>query len=117
MVDPGSVVVTIDRWTLAEELWLYGEDALYLAPLAMGDCDLLRVWLLGGTALMTGRARSGSEAAALAAVELLEGRERPLARNRRRPRSGLPDLGRAPENRLADVHRIQKACAFPHPWD
>jgi hypothetical protein len=26
--DPGVTLVTVDRWTLAEELWSFGEDSL-----------------------------------------------------------------------------------------
>lgn len=31
----------IDRWTLSEELWLYGEDDLHLRPLQMSDAELV----------------------------------------------------------------------------
>lgn len=32
--DRGVTLVTTDRWTLAEELWSFGEDSLY--PVALG---------------------------------------------------------------------------------
>jgi hypothetical protein len=116
VVAPGTVTVAIDRWSLAEELWLYGEDTLYLAPLDMSDTDLIDLWLLAGTVMLSGRARSGSEAAVMAAVELLEGNARPLARTRRRPRRRLPNLAQSPEERMADVRRIERTHSFPHPW-
>jgi hypothetical protein len=42
--DPGVTLVEIDRWTLPEELWSFGEDALYSMPLQMSDEDMIRVW-------------------------------------------------------------------------
>ena len=83
--------VEIDRWSLSEELSLYGEDDHYVKPLDMSDSDLFQVYRLGGEVYRGGKARSGGEAAALAAVTLIEGRERPLARKRRRPRSKLTE--------------------------
>jgi hypothetical protein len=35
--DPGVTLVQIDKWTLAEELWSFGEDSLYREPLRMDD--------------------------------------------------------------------------------
>jgi hypothetical protein len=109
-----QVFVTIDRWTLAEELWLFGEDTAYLKTLDMSDDDLLRVWTLAGRILS--EADSGSVAAARAAIVVIEGRERPLTRARRRPRSKLPKFDVPTEQRLDDVHRIEVAAQFPHPW-
>ena len=56
--DPGVTLVTVDRWTLAEELGSYGEDALYLRPLEMSDDDVVRVWDLAGKIYLKGEGRS-----------------------------------------------------------
>jgi hypothetical protein len=65
---------------------------------------------------MKGEARSAGEAAARAAVVTLEGRNRPLARRRRRPRRDRPDFGRTFDERLADVERIEDSETFPAAW-
>jgi hypothetical protein len=44
----GTLLVSIDRWSLAEELWSFGEDAIHLAPLQMSDEEMVRVWVLAG---------------------------------------------------------------------
>ena len=54
--DPGVTLVTVDRWTLAE-LWSFGEDALYAAPLRLSDEDMVRLWLLAGRLYLSGEAR------------------------------------------------------------
>jgi hypothetical protein len=110
------VSVVIDRWTLAEELWLFGEDDLYRVPLQLADEELIRLWIHAGETHFSGRGRSGSEAAALALVELVEGKPRSLARRRRRPRSRRPTFAETSEQRSADVHRIQREHSFPHEW-
>jgi hypothetical protein len=113
------VAVVIDRWTLAEELWSFGEDTLYLAPLDFSDEDMVRLWVLAGEFYFGAQAsaRSGGEAAALAAVELVEGEPRPLKRSRRRSQAKRPSFAETPQQRWADTHRIEKAMSFPHPWD
>jgi hypothetical protein len=111
------MVVSIDRWTLAEELWLFGEDDLYRLPLEMADEDMIRLWLLAGEIYIEGSARSGSEAAALALVRTAEGRARPLVRSRRRPKSQRPTFSETAEQRRADVHRIERKHSFPHRWE
>ena len=108
--------VIIDRWSLAEELWSFGEDDLYRVPLDMTDEDLIRLWQVAGETYLDGSARSGGEAAALALVRLVEGRVRPLARTRRRPKAQWPTFHETPEERRADVFRIQRQHDFPHPW-
>jgi hypothetical protein len=40
--------VSVDRWTLAEELWSFGEDDLYLAALDLSDEEMIQVWKRGG---------------------------------------------------------------------
>jgi hypothetical protein len=45
----GVTLLEIDRWTLAEELWSFGEDSLYCEPLRMDDEAMIRVWVLAGS--------------------------------------------------------------------
>jgi hypothetical protein len=111
------MIATIDRWTLAEELWSYGEDELHRLPLEMSDEDMIRLWRRAGEACLRDDVRSGSEAAAVAFVTMIEGEPRPLARRRRRPQSQRPAFGETSEQRLADVHRIEREHDFPHSWD
>jgi hypothetical protein len=113
---PGVTMVSLDRWTLAEELWSFGEDALHRVPLEMSDDDLVRVWVVAGRLYEQDEARSAGEAAAAAAVSVIEGRRRPLARRRRRPRAKRPDFGQTLEERRADVQRIEESDAFPEIW-
>jgi hypothetical protein len=54
-------------------LWSFGEDSLYREPLHLEDEAMIRIWLLGGRRLLRGPARSSGEAAAAAAVEVIEG--------------------------------------------
>jgi hypothetical protein len=35
--DPGVTLIETDRWTLAGELWSFGEDSLYPAALQLSD--------------------------------------------------------------------------------
>jgi hypothetical protein len=112
----GVTLVTVDRSTLAEELWSFGEDELYLAALDLSDDEMIRVWKLAGRLYMNGDARSAGEAAALAALSTLEGRKRPLVRKRRRPKRNRPDLGRTLDERLEDVYRIEDGESFPAAW-
>jgi hypothetical protein len=39
--DPGVTLVETDRWTLAEELWSFGEDSLYPVALQLSDEDMV----------------------------------------------------------------------------
>ena len=112
----GVTLVTVDRWTLAEELWSFGEDELYLAPLEMSDEQLVAVWKLAGKLYMKDEARSVGEAGALAAVALVEGKRRPLARARRRPQAGRPQFEKTTEERLEDVGRIEESESFLEVW-
>jgi hypothetical protein len=109
-------LLSVDRWTLAEELWSFGEDELYLAALDLSDAEMIQVWKRAGRLYMNDDARSGGEAAALAAVAVLEGRGRPLARKRRRPQRARPRFEQTLEERLDDVHRIEDSESFPEPW-
>ena len=112
----GVTLVSVDRWTLAGELWSFGEDELYLAALELSDEEMVRVWKLAGRLYMKGDARSAGEAAALAAVSILEGRKRPLARQRRRPKRNRPDFGRTLNERLEDIERVEDSASFPAAW-
>jgi hypothetical protein len=109
-------LVTVDRWTLAEELWLFGEDSVSQAALEISNEDMVSLWLRAGKALLKGDARSSGEAAALAAVAVIEGHKRPLARKRRRPRAGRLRFEQTPEERYADVERIEESESFPEKW-
>jgi hypothetical protein len=115
-VGPGVFIVTVDRWTLAEELWSFGEDSLYLAPLQMSDEELVRVWVVAAELYWNGEARSAGEAAALAVLVVVEGQRRPLARKRRRPQAQCPRFEQTLAERLADVHRIEESESFPSSW-
>jgi hypothetical protein len=112
----GITLVTVDRWTLAEELWSYGEDELYLTPLEMSDEQLVAVWELAGKLYMKEEARSAGEAGVLAAVAVIEGKRRPLARKRRRPQSQRPKFEATLEERLEDVSRVEESESYPEAW-
>lgn len=77
---------------------------------------MIRVWLLAGKLSLRGPARSAGEIAALAAVEVLEGRRRPLARRRRRRQADRPEFNKAPEERYADIERIEESEHFSERW-
>jgi hypothetical protein len=114
--DPGVTLVCVDRWTLAEELWSFGEDSLSQAALELSDEEMVSLWLRAGKALLKGHARSSGEAAALAAVAVIEGQQRPLFRKRRRPRAGRLRFEQTPEERYADIDRIEESKSFPEKW-
>jgi len=85
--------VSVERQTLAEDLWEYGEDDLAHQAILLSDLNLGRVGVLTGRILLSeeeatpsGASPMLSKACALAAVEVIEGRRRPLARRRRRVR-------------------------------
>ena len=44
--DPGVTLIETDRWTLAEELWSFGEVSLLSVALQLSDEDMVRLWLL-----------------------------------------------------------------------
>jgi len=114
--DPGVTLVQIDKWTLAEELWSFGEDSLYRTALRMDDEEMIRVWVLAGRLSFHGKARSSGEAAALAAVEVIEGRRRQLTNTRRRRQAERPDFHRTPEERYAEIERVEESESFPQMW-
>jgi hypothetical protein len=114
--NPGVTLVQIDKWTLAEELWSFGEDSLYPEPLRMDDEEMIRVWVLAGRLSLHEKARSSGEAAALAAIEVIEGRRRRLARTRRRRQADRPNFHRTPEERYAEINRVEESESFPQTW-
>jgi hypothetical protein len=114
--DPGVTLIETDRWTLAEELWSFGEDSLYPVALQLSDEDMVRLWLLAGRLLLKEKARSSGEASALAAVAVIEGRQRPLARKRRRPQATRLGFEQTPEERYAEISRIEDSPSFDEKW-
>jgi hypothetical protein len=98
----------VDRWTLAEDLWRWGEDALATEVLAISDDTLFSIWLAAGDLARRGDQPSRSVAwgVAAAAVQVIEGQERPLARRRRRPKTELPDFGGTVDERVASVSEL-----------
>jgi hypothetical protein len=82
----------------------------------MADEDMVRVWVAAGKLLMGESARSSGEAGAMAAVEVIEGRRRPLARRRRRRQADRPNFERTPEQRYDEIRRIEDGDSFPEHW-
>jgi hypothetical protein len=103
-----SLDVVTDRWTLAEELWAFGEDDLYQRVLALSDRQMVKVFQRAARLYWDGDARSAAVALAMAAVTVLEGRPRPLARRRRRPKRDAPVFDVSLDDRLDDVSRLGK---------
>jgi hypothetical protein len=114
--DRGVTLVQTDRWTVAEELWSFGEDALYPVALELSDEDMVRLWLVAGRLLLNEKAGTSGEAAALAAVEVIEGKRRPLARKRRRPRASRLRFEQTPEERYDEIRRIEESPTFRDEW-
>jgi hypothetical protein len=114
--DPGVTLVEIDRWTLAEELWSFGEDGLYVMPLQMSDEDMVRVWLLAGKAVPEGRGAIDRRDRCSGRGSVLEGKRRPLARRRRGRQADRPRFDQTPEERYADINRIEESESFPEWW-
>ena len=104
-----SVRVLMSAKSLARELWSYGEDDLW--PQAL----VLEPETLAGLSAEFGRLRTDAEAVAriwpdapdeafllIPAIERLEGRRRPAARARRRPRTNMPAILRPETEDPAD---------------
>jgi hypothetical protein len=87
-------VIWTKREDLADDLWRFGEDALAQRVANVGDVSAQQLELIGQVssryatgdeyASASGRGMMISKALAHGAVEVLEGRERELARKRRR---------------------------------
>ena len=85
---------------MAIDLWRYGEDDLWKRVLTLPDRTMKQIGeradqhLIYGPTTRAGDSMLISKALALAAVEVLEGKPRPLKRVRRRPESERPGLPR-----------------------
>lgn len=106
-VRSGPDYLVTDRWTLAEQLWAFGEEGLYERVLTLSDRQLVEVFRAAARLFSDGQARTGAVALAMAVVAAFEGRPRPLARRRRRPKRAAPVFAAAPEDRLDDISRLQ----------
>jgi len=91
-------VVTSAKW-LARELWAFGEDelwprALVLEPQAIADLSAEFGRLRGDPAAVARIWPQAPDEAFLLipVIELFEGRRRPASRNRRRPRTAMPQI-------------------------
>jgi len=93
------VLVLTSAKSLARELWAYGEDDLWPQALVFEPATL------AGLAAEFGRLRTDAEAVGrvwpdapdeafllIPVIERLEGRRRPAARSRRRPRTHMPAI-------------------------
>ena len=80
---PGPALLGSNRRGLALQLRSYGEDAIALAVEAASDETIWAISRRGGE-LMFSSGENIPRALCLAAVELIEGNARPLARKRRR---------------------------------
>ena len=94
--DPGVTLIETDRWTLMR--------------------TSVRLWLVAGGYLLKERARSSGEATALAAVAVIEGNQRPLTRKRRRSQANGLRFEQTPEERYAEVSRIEDSPSFDEKW-
>jgi hypothetical protein len=47
---------------------------------------------------------------------VIEGKQRSLARNRRRPQARRPSFEQTPEERYAEISRIEESEGFPEKW-
>lgn len=74
-----------ERRAIAADLWAYGEDELAERAASLSDAQLNRLGELASDWSGASGARLLSTATALAAIEVMEGKPRPLARQRRRP--------------------------------
>src|SRR5687768_7164516 len=102
-----ELYLVMDRWTLAEQLWAFGEDALCERVLTLSDRQMLEVFRLAARLFTDGDARTGAVALVTAAVAILEGQQRPLTRRRRRPKRDAPLFDVPLDDRLSDVSRLQ----------
>src|SRR6185312_4634044 len=103
-----SVRVLMSAKSLARELWCYGEDDLW--PQAL----VLEPETLAELSAEFGRLHTDADAVAriwrdapdeayvlIPAIERLEGKRRPAARSRRRPRTAMPAILRPDSDRAA----------------
>ena len=94
----GEVRVTFSAAGAATDLWAFGEDALADVVLAFSEEELLAAWRQAAAfydpsvALpVEGRNVTRGHVVAFACMHRIEGSIRPLARQRRRPASAVPE--------------------------
>ena len=94
----GELRVVFSLGGAASDLWAFGEDDLAEAALAMSDDQLIAAWRIAATYYdetwplpVTGRRITLGHVVAFATMAVLEGDVRPLARQRRRPKSSTPE--------------------------
>ncbi|MDQ3640863.1 MAG: hypothetical protein M3450_05175 [Actinomycetota bacterium] len=101
----------------AGELWAFGEDDLAQRALDLSEQQLLAAWRLAETydspdfpLPVYGRTITNGHVMAFAVMSVLEGDIRPLARERRRPKSHMPEAIRmaaaSPGPSVMTVHRL-----------
>ena len=109
--------MTFSIGVAAADLWLFGEDDLAHAALKLSDEQLFHAWLHAARYYdadyplpVTGRRVTLGHVVAFAVMAVLEGRLRPLARQRRRPAHAMPaEIAHAkdtPGPSAAEVHRM-----------
>jgi hypothetical protein len=103
----GPDALVTDRWSLAEQLWAFGEDDLCGRVLTVSDRQLTDGFTHAARLFSDGDARTGAVALAMAVVATIEGSERPLARRRRRPKRDAPVFAASLEDRLDELSRLQ----------
>jgi hypothetical protein len=93
----GSTSIVFSADQAAAALWTYGEDGLVDRASRLTQEDLRRVWALAGSHwredhdLPLKSRLVLDKVTAFACIEYLEGRLRPLRRERRRPRQSMPE--------------------------
>jgi len=81
----------------AAALWTYGEDDLAERALALTDGQMPTLWSIAGShwtrdhGLPVSSKLVLDKVTAFVAIEFIEGRVRPLAQERRRPRAKMPE--------------------------
>jgi len=81
----------------AAALWTYGEDDLVERALALADGQMPILWSIAGSHWTTDHGLPLNsklvldKVTAFAAIEFIEGRVRPLAQERRRPKAKMPE--------------------------
>ena len=103
-----KLYLVMDRWTLAEQLWAFGEDALCERVLTLSDRQMLKVFRLAARLFTDGDARTGAVALVMSAIVVVEGQQRPPTRRRRRPKRDAPFFDVPLDDRLSDVSRLQE---------
>ncbi|MBK5334185.1 MAG: hypothetical protein JJD93_19570 [Ilumatobacteraceae bacterium] len=109
--------VTFSAGSAASDLWAFGEDDLAEAALDLSDQQLLAAWRWAAMYYrpeyplpVVGRRITLGHVVAFAAMTVLEGRVRTLARQRRRPDKTIPEHIRsaaaAHRPSLSEVHRL-----------